>query len=76
MLHFAKEHYVEVLCMLGGFAWGWIFLSILNGIFAPIMRLFQSAKVRVERVPVPVRVEPTLEQDSKLVDMFKRRKAG
>lgn len=72
MLHFARDHYVEILSLLGGFAWGWIFHSILNAVFSPIMRLFQTAKVRVERVEVPVveRKEPT----GDIVEMFKRRK--
>jgi len=74
MLHFAKEHYVEILCLAGGFAWGWIFHSILNAIFSPIMRLFQTTKVRVERVPVPARKEPEFEGN--LVEMFKRRKSA
>ena len=72
MLHFARDHYVEILSLLGGFAWGWIFHSILNSIFSPIMKFFQTAKVRVERVEVPVveRKEPT----GDIVEMFKRRK--
>ena len=69
MLHFARDHYVEILSLLGGFAWGWIFHSILNAIFSPIMRLFQTAKVRVE-VPVVERKDPT----GDIVEMFKRRK--
>ena len=72
MLHFARDHYVEIMGILGGFAWGWIFHSILNAVFSPIMRLFQTANVRVERVEVPVveRKEPT----GDIVEMFKRRK--
>jgi hypothetical protein len=75
MLHFAREHYVEILSLLGGFAWGWIAHSILNAVFSPIMRLFQTAKIRVERVEVPVaheRKEPT----GDIVEMFKRRKSA
>jgi len=74
MLHFAKLHYVELICLLGGFGWGWIFHSILNAVFGPIGRFFQTAKVRVERVevPVPQRKEPS----GDILEMFKTRKAG
>jgi len=76
MLHFARDHYVELLSLLGGFAWGWIFHSILNAIFSPIMRLFQTAKVRVERVEVPVVAHERKEPTGDIVEMFKRRKSA
>ena len=72
MLHFAKDHYVEIMGILGGFAWGWIIHSILGAVFRPIGRLLQPAKIRIEKIPTPIveRKEPT----GDIVEMFKRRK--